>query len=263
MSKTKLIRLYAKNATEVNTGSFECHLDSAQLSNVLAISLKSAVFNNNVYNIFTSGTRQNNVFSYELKTAVPETRTVSIPSEGYYTLTEILTIIAPLIETDIKTINAGDTFTMVKGAYSKKIEATLTGASTIAFDALGSLNAVLGNTVDSGDLTAGTYTFNSFPNLVGLESVTINLASKSPKTILNAASCKKRVTNSLGVIPVNVPFGATQTFTQPDLDTSMLVFSYPEDLTTMRFTVRDVDGNRLADQVNHLVIEVIVWFSLE
>jgi hypothetical protein len=264
MSKAKLIRLYAKNATEVTPGAFECNLDSSELSNVLAIAMKTAVFRNNVYNVYAEGDQQNNNFTYEIDGAVPVNREVVVPTTGFYTAQELLDILNPLILADIQSVNPGDTFAMTIEPYSKKITVAFTGVSQLTFDAVGGVNQLLGNTITSGLLPVGPYdyVFNTLANLGGLESVTVNIQSKSPKTILNVSPFKQRTTNSLGVIPVTVPFGGLQTFTQPDLDDAMLVYSYPEDLTTVHFTIRDVNGLKLVDQAQHLVIEVMVWFML-
>jgi hypothetical protein len=261
MSKSKLVRLYAKNATEVTPGAFECNLDSTQLSNVVGMSLKTLIFRNNVYNIFADGDRKNNSFSMNVDTVGPIT--VEVPFSGFYTVTEILDVLVAQIQPLITFASPGDVLNMIIDPYSKKVVATISGASVMDFPGADTLNLLLGNTEATPAINNGSITFADFPDLGGLESVTANIASKSPMTVLNVSNTKQRITNSLGVVPVTTPFGGLQTFTQPDLDAAMLTFSYPEDMTSIRFGIRDVDGNRILDQVNHLVIEVMMWFSLD
>ena len=261
MSKSTLIRLYAKNSTEVTPGAFECNLDSAQLSNVVAVALKTVAFRNYAFNIYAEGEQKNNTFTVNVIGVGPIT--ASIPESGFYTTQQVIDIIAPLIETGIKITYPADTFTMALNPNTNKVVATFGVSATLEFPADGGLNELLGNTEVSPNLINTTYEFNTFASLGGLETVTVNVASKSPMTILNVTNIKQRITNSLGVVPVDVPFGGLQTFTQPDLDAAMLVFSYPEDMTNIRFGVRDVNGHRLLDQKNHLVIELMVWFRLD
>lgn len=266
MSQTKLIRLSSKTAEETKLDTYECHMDSAHLSNVLAMSLKTAIFENNVYNVFTTGTKKNNVFYYILGDpgAGGIIYTYDVPTDGYYTLTEL----AALIKADINAnmaiqYPAAPLIEFKVGEFSKKIEYTRPGADPpeITFGGLqGSLNPFLGNDTDVVT-TAASYTFANFANLRGLESVTINVKSKSPQTFLNVSHTKMRNTNSLGVVPVTVEFGGLQTWEQHDLDASRLVFSYPEDLTTLSFTVRDTDGTSLSGQKDHLIIEIMVWYD--
>jgi hypothetical protein len=127
----------------------------------------------------------------------------------------------------------------------------------------GPLNQLLGNTLDSVSVAAGTpYIFNSLPDMIGLKSVTISIKSKSPKTILNSSSSKMIWTNSLGMIPCDVAFGQLQTWEQQDLDAAMLVFDQPEDMTSLQFKIRGDDGKILLDQTAHLVVELKVWTDL-
>jgi hypothetical protein len=257
--QSRLVRLYAKTARELSPGSFQCNLDSSQLSNVIGVALKTVTFRNNVYNIFSSGDRKNIDFNYSIN-GTPYTSSLTT-GDGFYTTVEIMQLLKPLIQANLDIAAPGatvDSFNI--STYTKKAQITVTGA-TMKYTADNTLNITLGNTEDSGDvLTTVPYVFNTFADLGGLESVTVNVKSKSPKTILNPSPDKALYTNSLGVVPVNVAFGLLQTFSQPDLDASRVIFSYPEDLTQLEFKLRDTDGHLLLEQKNSLVIELMVWY---
>ena len=92
---SKLIVLYAKNASEIKPGTYQCDLDTTYLSNIKAIALKTLTFINNEYNLFTSGTNQNNEFKYEID-SVEFTETIIVA--GYYTTQQVIDLLVAKIQ---------------------------------------------------------------------------------------------------------------------------------------------------------------------
>ena len=251
---SKLIILNAKNATEVLPGTFQCELDTAYLSNIKAMALKSLTFVNNAPNVSSL----NNVFTYEIDD-VEFTETIDV--EGYYTTDEVINLLVAKIQAQLDISSPGDVISITHDSITNKISILNTGTATMKYiGSSGSLNESLGNKVDSAVIPAGTtYIFTGDPDFLGLKSVTVSIRSKTPKTILNASSNKALHTNSLGMVPVTVPYLALQTFTQPDIKASSVVFDYEEDLTQLQFKLRDQNGNILPNTKDSLAIELVVW----
>lgn len=256
---TRNIRLYCRNCIESRPGRYTAVMDTAELSNLKGIAIKACTFDNNVYNIYTEGSRKNNVFNFEVLGSA--TGSVTIAESGFYSASQLIAIIQPVIEAALQVVVPATTLTMAIGANNSKIEYTISspGVTLLLPGALGfgGLNLTLGNTIDSGNITsAAKYTSNTFTNLRGLRSVTVSIKSKTPKTILNT-NAKPIHTNSLAVIPVTVPYLSQQTYINPDISNSILLFSNAEDLTSTQISLRDPDGNVLEDQSNALLIELI------
>jgi len=257
MATSILVRCWAHAAAEISTGVFSTNMEFSQLKSVRSMALKSAQFVNNQYNVQA----ENDTFEYHFAAVAQH---VVIPV-GFYTATELLTIIAEAIRVLMNPTHPGVVITMTVDPNTYKITyvSSLAGANIAIgdFTGAGTLNAFLGNTVDSGVIPGQTvYQFDSFPDLNGLDFAGIDVRSKTSKTILNISPNRGKITNSLGVIPVNVPFGQLQSYTNPDLIGSKVDFSYPEDLSSIEFSVRDTDGDALLDQGRHLMVEFVIWF---
>jgi hypothetical protein len=258
----KLIRLYAGQAERVKDGVFRTNFNTAMLNNVRAVSLKTCTFRNTSPNIhaddlYGNSPLNDNVFSYLVGATQHSTTVVQ---SGFYTLTEVLNLINPDLQTNFVAQNPGATAVLSLDPISGKVILTTTGAVlqpiTLQYS-LHSINALLGNT-QTETVTTNPYTFTDFPSLSGAKLVTISVKTKSPQTILNADVNKERHTNSIGAIPVNVPYLVLQTFTDPAPADSMLVFSYPEDLRRVDFSIRDEFGRPLLSQDLDFSVEMIV-----
>jgi len=255
---SRLIRVWAARAKE-NSGSYTCELKDADLSNVLAISLKSCSFLNSVENVQED---VNDSLGFQVGGA---NSFVTLPA-GQYTLAEALAALTALMNANAAFIAAGATvaFTVTLG----KVQATVTGntmrwlGSNFTYDGSADLAPFLGITESSAVLPDGTlYRAPNLPDFSGLSHATVSVKSKDPFTRLNDNALKVRRTNALSTIPVNVPFGPQQTFIEPDLIGSRLDFRGPEDLTTFKFTVRDPMGKPLPGQKNSFYAEVVIWFN--
>ncbi len=252
MIQSRLVKLSSNAATPDADGGFSAKLSPGQMQNVRALALKSATFLNNVYNVGPDDLE----FNFE---ALLTPYTVSLPQEGFYNIQQIIDIIVPLVQAELQGSFPGTVVEMQVGDISKKLEISLTIG--IARFGPGPLNTLLGNT-DVLEVLAGSG-FNAVqtpPDLNGLDLGQIIVSTKIPKTILNASASKTLWTNSVGIVPVNVPFGVLQTYTNPSLEGSKLVFDHPDSLSFISWKVRDKNGVVLADQGPHLTIELVVWF---
>jgi len=224
----------------------------------MGIALKTATFVNNLPNIEE---KTNGLLNFSINGVQTG---ITVPT-GQYSLAELQAVIKVLFEANAVVIAAGATLETAI-TQTGKLAATVTGATAewrgSDFRSEGVLNPYLGNTADSGVIPAAVaYEFQTVPDLVGLKHATIHVATKSPHTVLNHTPNSARSVNSLGVIPITVPFGRIQTFEQPDVSDAVLMFSYPEDMSQVEFNVRREDGQRLSGQENSLMIELIVYFE--
>jgi len=250
MNYNKLVRLYANTAAENINGVYSCYLDAKPLANVNAVALKSCSFRNNVYNVIDFSL---NVSVFEgVSNVVGD---VVIP-DGQYDITQFLAILKTNSDTLISGLPGTSTIAYTLNPVTYKIDYVLSGdATSIQF--IGT-NDIVGLTETTTLSLSGS--FQSMPDLGGLTHVTISLKSKSPFTLLNKTSTEALYTNSLGVIPVNVPFGLMQTFLQPDLDSAALQYSHPNNLEDIQFVVRDPVGNVLTQQKD-LCVELMIWYE--
>lgn len=260
----KIIRLYSGEAAEVSDGEYRCYFNTSVLTNVRSIALKTCVFSNNHPNVFAedenpNDTRNNNVFSYALG-ATP--RSFSISTTAFYSLADLLALINADIAITYPTANPGGTCVLSLDPVTGKILVTISGTVVEAFTLQGSsvgvfsLNATLGNFQDIVFNSTGV--FDGFPNLTGLKYATVSIRSKSPQTILNASATKERHVNSIGAIPITVPFGSIQPYTNPSPSDTTLTFSYVEDFREMVFVLRDEFGRRVKNQTLSFGMEILV-----
>lgn len=260
----KLIRLFSGEAERVGDGEYRSFFNTSVLTNVRSIALKTCVFQNNHPNVFAddenpNDSRNNNVFSYSLG-FIPQTEEISIT--GFYSITELLTEINAGLAITYALANPGGTCVLSLDPVTGKILVTITGTVIEPFTLQGetagvySLNATLGNFTDT--IYNSTAKFDSLPNLTGLKYATVSIRSKSPQTILNASATKERHVNSIGAIPITVPYGALQNFSNPSPSDSTLTFSYVEDFREMIWILRDEFGRRVKNQNLSFGVEILV-----
>ncbi len=247
---SRLIKLIGKQATEISPGSFQARMDSTLLSNIKAVALKSVAFANLRYNVRTgiSDTFRINANATNYDFVVPA---------GFYSITQVLTYLQGVIQTQLTALFAGTVLTMILDPATKKIIVKNTIGSVIWGG--GNLNPLLGNTSNQTSPANTNTQFIDFADFNGLDSVQITIKTKSPKTILNATGEKLKYTNSLGTVYVEVGFGEIQTWYASDLDGAKLIFGYPENLDIIEFKLRDSTGEVIENIKDHLIIELIIW----
>jgi hypothetical protein len=67
-------------------------------------------------------------------------------------------------------------------------------------------------------------------------------------------------TNNIGVIPCTVPFGNQQTFINPSLEGTKVIFDHGEGLNQISWRLRDNKGEVILGQKEHLTLELVIWF---
>jgi len=259
--QSRLVRLFAGTASELEEGKYTCNMDTRDLSNVRALAMKTCTFRNNVYNIFTSGPNKNNVFEFEI--IADGTYNVTVPLDGFYTAQQLIDIVREGIETRLKIIEPSAVVNMSVNEYTKKIQIEIgVVLQQVVLHGTAGLNRTLGNKENSGSISGfgDIYHFDSFASLGGLTHVTVSLRSKTPKTILNSSPLEFLYTNSLGVVPVTADWGRLQEYIQPDLGDAVVKFTDDETLTDLQFTVRDPYGNLLQEQATDFMLELTVFF---
>lgn len=255
MPHSRLIRFWAGNATEVSDGVFRCQIQDASLQNITGVSLKTAQFSNNVYNIQEG---KNDGVSFKID--VGATQQVLL-SPGYYSAGQIASTLVSLIQPVLDGASPGSTIAISLNPITQRLESTATG---VAWSwEVDTANAYIGLDPNnpSPTLADGTlYQFPFFANLYGLESVTISVQSQDPKTLLNTGPSAYLATNSIGVVPVNVPFGALVAYEQFSLHDAIVDFRGYQNMTSLQISIRDVNGNGVPNQGNHLLVEIMVYF---
>lgn len=255
---TKLVRLWSGQA-EQKEERFITNFNTGQLNQVTGLSLKTCTFRNTHPNIFAedeypNDSRNNATFSYTIGVTP---YSIVVPVTGFYSLDELLDLINPTMGVDFTAANPGSTAVLSLGPRGKVI-CTIVGAVVEDLVFTGLLNEYLGNTKPLTMSNAGVGVFDSFPELGGLKLATVSLSSKSPQTILNASPNKERHTNSIGSIPITVPYGVMQTFIDPSPVDSMLHFNPPEHFRQVRFVIRDELGRIVKSQALSFGMEVVV-----
>lgn len=260
MSQAKLVRLFAGQAAD-HDGQYICNFNTSQLNNVSGISLKSCCFRNSHPNIFGVGEDSpNNVFSYSVGLTAHTTEVAT----GFYNLSDLLGLINFDLQLNFAAQNPGATAALSLDPISGKVVLTTTGAIVAQLVLLGSvatLNGYLGNKKAISIAVAGTDLFRDFPELGGLKFASLSVTTKSPQTILNMAANQEKHTNSIGSIPINVPYLAMQSYAEASPLDSMLTFNPPEHIRECKFTLRDEFGRRVKSQGLSLALEMLVYTS--
>lgn len=233
----RISNIHSVVPTDTNT-NFTINLNRmTETNNIVRCVLKSATFPNNSYNIHTSGALKNNEFDYEI--VGDAVYTVSIPVDGFYTTTELINIIAPAIETQIKITFPADTFTMTVGAFSKKVESTWTGTTTLKFPGVKQLNKDLGNTVDSGNQN-NSYTFDSLANLYGLKNVYIHTTTMAEGNLVDGDVENHDI---IAEVPVDVAFGQLVHYQSHDDELDSINYNSVRNFDSINISLRDLKNN--------------------
>jgi len=213
------------------------------------------MFSNNVYNIRTG---ENDTLEFKVDGG-PVVQAILGP--GYYNIVQAATAIETVVQAQLDALYPGHTIQVTYNPITQKLESTVVGG-TFSWE-VGTANAYVGLLTDapSPTLPDGTmYPFPNFANLYGLESVTISVRSQDQKTILNSSPNTFLTTNSVGVVPVNVPFGGLVEYNQFSLEDSMVDFLAFQNLNSMQIAIRDPTGAGVPNQKPHFLVELMVYF---
>lgn len=240
----RISNIHSVNPNDTQT-DFTVNLNRmTETNNIVRCVFKGATFINNAYNIYTSGIFKNNEFTYQID-ANP-VATVTIPQSGFYSTSDLLNIISPIIQTDAQLSEPGATVLMSSGAYSKKVETVVTGSTVvITLTGTGSLNKVLGNKT-SAVITATpggtTYVFDESPDLFGLKRVYIHSTTMAEGNLVDG---DVETHDIIGSVPVGsvVPYGALVHFRSNESELDAVNFKSFRNFDSIKITLRDLDNN--------------------
>lgn len=240
----RLSNIHSVNQTDTQS-NFTINLNRmTETNNIVRCVLKSASFVNNAYNIHTSGVLKNNVFDWAIQGGTSGSITVT-PS-GYYTTTQILNIIGPIIQTAAQLVEPASTVTFSVGGISKKIEMVVTGAVVVVtLPSTGSLNKVLGNdTLVNVTASVGgtTHVFDSTADMYGLKNVYIHTTTISEGNLVDG---DVETHDIIGRVPVSsvVPFGGIVQYESNESELDSINYRSFRNFDTINISLRDLDTN--------------------
>ena len=268
----KIVSLICTVDEQLPNKSYAISLGRMGVEGVRGLSLKSAVFPNNFYNVIENDlARKNNIFYFSLD-GVPQQ--AEIP-QGFYNISDLMT----RLELEINNIIAVsgilplptlDIF--VYSTLTKKVTISINGNGVnTEFTLQGlqntqSINRLLGNSQDvtlTTDPLPDIYTFDSLINLQGETSVyLVSNTIANNGGISNKGADDGRNVSLIRQIPVNAPFGGSILYMSFDTDADKIIYGSPVDLTDVQISVTDSSGNVLNLGVGKLQVELICYLRL-
>jgi hypothetical protein len=201
--------------------------------------LKSVCFQNTQYNI----TSKNNEFFY----TVDAVNKSVVITPGYYSELEVIAIIQPIIEAELVAVVPGITLTMIIGAYSKKIEYTLSlGGVSLILNPLSltsqetSLNANLGNMTAAS--VALSYISEFVPNLVGLSAIFVHSTTIAPGNLVDGDVEQHDI---IGEVPVNDYFGEIIHWESNEAEINSINYDSVRNFDQIRIQLKDIYQNTI------------------
>jgi len=267
----KIVSLVCEIEEQLPNKSYNISLGRMGVEGVRGLSLKSAVFPNNFYNVIENDlARKNNIFYFSLD-GVPQQ--AEIP-QGFYNISDLMT----RLELEINNIIAVsgilplptlDIF--VYSTLTKKVTISINGNGvntefTLQGSNKQSINRLLGNSQDvtlTTDPLPDIYTFDSLINLQGETSVyLVSNTIANNGGISNKGADDGRNVSLIRQIPVNAAFGSSILYVSFDTDADRIIYGSPVDLTDVQIAVTDSRGNVLDLGVGKLEVELICYLRL-
>ena len=218
---------------------------------------KSVSFENNAYNIYTSGAFKNNVFSWSI--LVGGSFTHEIPVAGFYTAQQLIDILKPIIQATMVAVDAGAVLTMEIGDFSKKIEySTNTNLVGLILDGGDSLNAVLGNlTTTSAIITGFPYTSETLPTLGGLQNVYVHSTTIAEGNLVDGDVENHDV---IAEVPVDAPYGARVNYESRDDELDSVNYDSLRNFDSINISLRDIDNNEIELNGGNVIIVLKIYY---
>jgi hypothetical protein len=253
---TKAICVSNQNLPPQPDGSFLLPIGRLGIKNVRGVTFKTFTIRNVFPNVVASGPLQNNIFSYTVG-GTPYTETVA---EGFYTASELIAYLEPLIQatlaaSGIVPLPTLDTFTYEPIQMKFKMTFNGNGAGTvITLDGDGtqlSINTLMGNT---GVLTMPTdppvATFmEDLVNMGGVDTVCVCCEELSNSNTyhngIRDMNPSGRLSNCIQMVPIQVGFGEMMVYNSFDTDADSLRYFLPQDTTQITISITDIAGNVL------------------
>jgi hypothetical protein len=227
-----------------------------ETNRIIRAVVKSVSFDNNVYNIYTSGEFKNNQFKWDIN-GIPYSYSVS-PS-GFYTAQELINILQPEIETALKGFDAGAVLTMVIGDYSGKIEySTNTATASLVLDGGLELNSVLGNTALSSAILLGSpFTSQSLPALAGLQNVYVHSTTIGEGNLVDGDVENHDV---IAEVPVDAPWGSRVNYESRDDELDSVNYGSLRNFDSIEISLRDLQNRQIQLNGGNVVIVLKIYY---
>lgn len=223
---------------------------------------KSVSFDNNAYNIYTTGAFKNNVFNWDVDDSGAITvESHTITEGGYYSAQQLIDILQPLIEASLQVVAPGVTLLMEIGLYSKKIEYTLSGVGVELIlggtTGIGGLNEALGNNVDSGNIGTTKYISDSLPQLAGLQNSYIHSTTLAEGNLVDG---DVEIHDVIAEVPVNVPFSSRVYYESQDDELDSINYDSLRNFDSINISLRDINNNIIELNGGNLIIVLKIYY---
>lgn len=236
----KILRIASDEANVTGTsGNFTINFgNDSDLDNVYEIRLLSASIVNQVYNICAAESNNSFVVTHSVDGEV----TMTIP-DGQYTVDQLMT----QMKTSLDAAVTG-TYTVVQSDTTGLISITAS-SGTISVSTINGFAKAIGFV--SVPSTASTITATALPNLIGTRMLHIHCPqlAQTNKTLIAGGTG----VNGIVSIPVDVPFGACQTYVGRKHDT--LIFGSKfinRSVRNLQFIIRGNLGRELTEMTLNL-----------
>lgn len=256
VTQSRLLRI--SNVHAVGTSSstnFTVNLNRmTETNNIVRCVCKSVSFPNNAYNIITSGVLANNEFSYEI--LGDAAYTVTVPTAGFYTTTELLAIIQPAIDAQVKVIDPAATVTFAIDPFSKLIVMSVSGSLAVQVGGL-KLNVVMGNTVNSGFINNTSYSFDSLRDLYGLKTVFLHSTTIAEGNLVDGDVENHDI---LAEIPVTAPWGSMNFYESQDDELDSINYDSVRNFDQITITLRDLNNDIIELNGGDVVVVLKLYY---
>lgn len=236
MSGSKLIKVHSDHdASHVNHSLFRFNLGQYEIAThrVKSIVLVAAVVPNKHYNVNSN----NNVLRYDTGGAVAS---IVVPVGQYSTTTLIAYLQSQL---------AGSTWTQSTLNYLINVaSAGVLNLYSVDTDPLSTLAPYLGLNTDVA-LNISASDFENMPDLNGMDMFLIEsqtLASNNMISSLSTGAVSSK--NVIACIPIDVTWGANQTYEYNGSEDSRVTFTDPRNITNIDIKITDQHHNSLSLQ---------------
>lgn len=223
---------------------------------------KSVSFENNAYNIYTSGPFKNNVFNWDVDDSGTITlESYTVPTAGYYTAQQLINILQPLIEASLQVVVPGITLLMEIGTFSKKIEYTLSGLGVELIlggtAGIGSLNEVLGNNVDSGNIGITVYISDSLPDLAGLQNIYVHSTTMAEGNLVDGDVENHDI---IAEVPVDAPYGSRVNYESRDDELDSINYDSVRNFDSIKVELVDINNNVIELNGGNVIIVLKIYY---
>jgi hypothetical protein len=237
------------------------------LQKICRISICSATFPNQAYNINATGGGANNMFAIGFTTTSNVADFEVLP--GFYTTTSLMAAVQTAVQAYLATFGLGETFTLAQDPISQKVVATFTEgaeAGNMILEDATDINGVVSTGIweqlgfaPSVTLPTGVPVFaTNLPSLGGLKEAILQSNVISPGNLIDVNGTQ---VNGLLCIPINVVFGVSQVFECKVDSLCEISYNPPRQMQEVDFKLTDKRGNAVNLNGGNLTINLKVWFN--